>query len=54
MLKLHKKDNRFLGLLLALCFVSLVEVGFASAQENLDWQKKWQSLLAGAKKEGES
>ena len=52
MLKLHKKDIRFLSLLLALCFVSLVEAGFALAQENLDWQKKWQSLLASAKKEG--
>ena len=52
MLKLHTKDICVLGLLLALWFVSLVVIGFASAQENLDWQKKWQSLLASAKKEG--
>ena len=52
MLKRNKRDIRLFILVLTLCAVSLVDVGFTSAQENRDWQKKWQSLLTGAKKDG--
>ena len=52
MLKYHKKDVRFFSFLLALCALNLVGAEFASAQGNPDWQKKWQSLLSSAKKEG--
>ncbi|MGH7927753.1 MAG: ABC transporter substrate-binding protein, partial [Candidatus Binatia bacterium] len=52
MLKHNKKDLRCFTLVLILCAVSLVHVGLTSAQGKLDWQKKWQSLLDRAKKEG--
>jgi iron(III) transport system substrate-binding protein len=52
MLKRNKRDIRLFILISTLCAVSLVDVGFTSAQENRDWQKKWQSLLTGAKKDG--
>jgi iron(III) transport system substrate-binding protein len=47
MLKHNKKDLLFLTLVL-----TLVHVGLASAQADPDWQKQWQSLIAGAKQEG--
>jgi iron(III) transport system substrate-binding protein len=49
----HRKDYvRLLILVLILCAVNLIDTGLALAQANPDLQKKWQSLLAGAKKEG--
>lgn len=52
MLKRNKKDLLVLTLVLTLCAVNLVHVALASAQADPDWQKQWQSLIAGAKQEG--
>ena len=47
------RNKKAIGLLvLILCAVNLVDTGSALAQTAPDWQKKWQNLLAGAKKEG--
>ena len=48
----NKKDVGLFILVLILCAVNLIDTGSALAQASPDWQKKWQSLLAGAKKEG--
>ena len=47
-----RNDTGVFILALILCAVNLVDTGSALAQTSADWQKKWQSLVAGAKKEG--